>query len=351
MSMNDLLSEWNEEQPQLQGNQTWTTIPGIPAFQHPEVTQLYGWGFDIPVPIVKKILSLPRESLILDLERLLQDAEERFPAYLEREKEGDEPLPMSLISFPAHAIFLLAELDATGSLGKVCRFLGKDADMVSFWLEDHLEEDLWLALFKLGKDNLERLQKFARNHDAEYHARGAASAAVAQVAWHYPGRRKEVFAWFDSLFIYYQDNFQHEFEAAFLGDAISEVANLRAPDLLDTIEGLFNEDLVDTSICGTFLEIQGDMYEPVNNWAKMPIKSIVDMYQHYTDTWEVYSDADEDEDAELLKGGAYLQGKEKNKGLASFNPNAQPLKKDSQPGRNDLCPCGSGKKYKKCHGV
>ena len=23
----------------------------------------------------------------------------------------------------------------------------------------------------------------------------------------------------------------------------------------------------------------------------------------------------------------------------------------SKPGRNDLCPCGSGRKYKKCHGV
>jgi len=22
-----------------------------------------------------------------------------------------------------------------------------------------------------------------------------------------------------------------------------------------------------------------------------------------------------------------------------------------QPGRNDLCSCGSGKKYKKCHGI
>ncbi|MBP8805104.1 MAG: SEC-C domain-containing protein [Kofleriaceae bacterium] len=24
---------------------------------------------------------------------------------------------------------------------------------------------------------------------------------------------------------------------------------------------------------------------------------------------------------------------------------------DTKPGRNDACPCGSGKKYKKCHGV
>ncbi|ABL65299.1 preprotein translocase subunit SecA [Chlorobium phaeobacteroides] len=28
----------------------------------------------------------------------------------------------------------------------------------------------------------------------------------------------------------------------------------------------------------------------------------------------------------------------------------QPIKADVKPGRNDLCPCGSGKKYKNCHG-
>lgn len=28
----------------------------------------------------------------------------------------------------------------------------------------------------------------------------------------------------------------------------------------------------------------------------------------------------------------------------------EPIKVDKQPGRNDPCPCGSGKKYKKCCG-
>jgi hypothetical protein len=28
----------------------------------------------------------------------------------------------------------------------------------------------------------------------------------------------------------------------------------------------------------------------------------------------------------------------------------QPVVREKQPGRNDPCPCGSGKKYKKCHG-
>jgi preprotein translocase subunit SecA len=31
--------------------------------------------------------------------------------------------------------------------------------------------------------------------------------------------------------------------------------------------------------------------------------------------------------------------------------NAEPVKNGPKVGRNDLCPCGSGKKYKKCHGA
>ena len=30
---------------------------------------------------------------------------------------------------------------------------------------------------------------------------------------------------------------------------------------------------------------------------------------------------------------------------------AEPIRKEDSVGRNDPCPCGSGKKYKKCHGA
>jgi uncharacterized protein len=35
----------------------------------------------------------------------------------------------------------------------------------------------------------------------------------------------------------------------------------------------------------------------------------------------------------------------------SLGPRVPPVRKEAEPGRNDLCPCGSGKKYKKCHGA
>lgn len=35
----------------------------------------------------------------------------------------------------------------------------------------------------------------------------------------------------------------------------------------------------------------------------------------------------------------------------SLGPRIEAVRKAPEPGRNDLCPCGSGKKYKKCHGA
>ena len=35
----------------------------------------------------------------------------------------------------------------------------------------------------------------------------------------------------------------------------------------------------------------------------------------------------------------------------SLGPRVETVRKAAEPGRNDPCPCGSGKKYKKCHGA
>jgi SEC-C motif-containing protein len=37
--------------------------------------------------------------------------------------------------------------------------------------------------------------------------------------------------------------------------------------------------------------------------------------------------------------------------LDGEQPKKAPLRKAEAPGRNDPCPCGSGKKYKRCHGA
>ena len=39
---------------------------------------------------------------------------------------------------------------------------------------------------------------------------------------------------------------------------------------------------------------------------------------------------------------------EAEKKLLKETPKTEPIRKDKEIGRNDVCPCGSGKKYKKC---
>ena len=50
-----------------------------------------------------------------------------------------------------------------------------------------------------------------------------------------------------------------------------------------------------------------------------------------------------------------LSGASKNESgeaqVASASPKKEVSQDGTEVGRNDVCPCGSGKKYKKCHGV
>ncbi len=350
MSLDDLLSAFDDQQNDQVGDESWKEIGGIPKFNHQELLALYAWGFDIPKALIEAILKLPPESLIRDLHLMLEDAQARYADYLEKDTAPDgTPLALSALSFPAHALFLLAELEATESLDFVLDFLSQDPELLDFWMGDLETIHLWPILFRLGKNDLPKLQKFVRNHSAGAFYRTVAINAVGQIAWHYSGRRGEVFSWFETFFEYYSSNSKDESEKELLGDAVSVVSNLRAVDLLDIIEALFNANLVETSVCGALFEVKGDMYEPVNNWAKVQVKNIYSTYSHFTDTLDTYAD-EEEELPNLVQGGAYLSSKSKKKPMASFNPNAQPVKIGAKTGRNEPCPCGSGLKFKVCHG-
>jgi uncharacterized protein len=50
--------------------------------------------------------------------------------------------------------------------------------------------------------------------------------------------------------------------------------------------------------------------------------------------------------ADLLRQGQYADGIMK----VLAQEEGRPLPKKEKTGRNDPCPCGSGLKYKKCHG-
>jgi uncharacterized protein YecA (UPF0149 family) len=60
---------------------------------------------------------------------------------------------------------------------------------------------------------------------------------------------------------------------------------------------------------------------------------------------------DDEVDAEVAEKAAEARGRSGKARVAGDGATTAPVKRDRpKVGRNDPCPCGSGKKYKKCHG-
>jgi len=53
---------------------------------------------------------------------------------------------------------------------------------------------------------------------------------------------------------------------------------------------------------------------------------------------------------ERLQTGRQDIGGNPNRGAEKQNPKVQPVRVEQKVGRNEACPCGSGKKFKQCHG-
>jgi preprotein translocase subunit SecA len=74
-----------------------------------------------------------------------------------------------------------------------------------------------------------------------------------------------------------------------------------------------------------------------------------DMEAHHLDLTTGLDDVGEGEPATPLAKGKKAQAKPKAKAAAKFNPKKPETW--GQVARNDMCPCGSGKRYKHCHGA
>ena len=110
---------------------------------------------------------------------------------------------------------------------------------------------------------------------------------------------------------------------------ICNVIDISGVELLPDIQKLFEEGLVAVGVCGDWEEVRNAMHMPTKHSYKRELLSISDRYEEITSTWAGYTEE------------------------PFINPNYdidfnQPKRTEPKVGRNDPCPCGSGKKYKKC---
>ena len=312
-----------------------TSKTAPPQFTHPEIEALYQNDFYIGSEVIDAILALPKETLTQDLELVLKDSIQRF-SYFEEINNEEQSF------FVIHALLLLKEIEATDSLQAVLEILSQSNDYLEFYLSDFITELLWGVLFVLGKNRWDLFLDFMKRPGIYTYSKTEISVAVSQLALHFTERKKEALNWYKHILEYYNEASGKDnlVDSNLIGLMISDIIEIKTSDqkIIEIIENLYQKGYVAESTCGTFEEVKADINSTeIYPHSKRQIQDIKSIYAEYIDYAErnaVGNDVKYNWDSDdYLFDEVDVQ---------------HPIVKDKKIGRNDPCPCGSGKKYKKC---
>ncbi len=307
-----------------------------PVFNHPEIEILYQYDMRIPQDKVAALLALPRRTLIQDLNTVLEDTIRRHEWF--QKQEWNE----SSHDFPIHALWLLADLKATESLPQIFRLLKQGKKLLDYWFADMLTESFWNPIYHIANANLDSLSPFLQEENINTYCKSAVATVAEQVGFHQPERRQEVIQWYEKILVYLLDNKDNEalLDMTLNGFLINDLLQLRAKESLPIIEKMFQANIVDTLFSGDFKGVQEGMNQPPRLYhARELFNNIFERYDDALKNWSYYQ-------KKTSKAPKLPQSSTVSKPLPSPAIFKKPTYK--KVGRNESCPCGSGKKYKKC---
>ncbi|MBS3777174.1 MAG: DUF1186 domain-containing protein, partial [Bacteroidales bacterium] len=305
-----------------------------PKFTHQLIHELYKADYHIDRKVVANILALPRESLIDDLRKVLRDAIQRYEYFNRLADEGE--IEDEKMFFPIHTVLLLGELKAGEAIRDILETLRQGEAFITFWYGAFLTEILWQPLYKLIDHNLEVFRDFMLEPGVDTFAKSVVSSAVLQYYLHNPDSTEQIRGWYQSVLTdFLTTEKENLIDTDLISLIICDVMEGGFRDLLLVIDKLFEAGYVAESICGTREDVHKDFgNEKIASWKK-GVLSIYDQYDDIVNNWY-----DQDEDMMEEGPGSEL--------LTEETPNDGPVIREPKVGRNDPCPCGSGKKYKKC---
>lgn len=344
--LDDLLDEWNAEHPHQHVPDAFA-LPEVPLLKTPGLDLLMREGTEIEPDRLEKFLFSSKEAFRQDLLALLEYAATRYPDY--RDIDAAHGLSRAQISFPLHALMLRTALNAPGVLADLEPFLLRPAEEIHFWMEDRLAHVLWLPFYKALPAEIDRVERMVLAPSAAIEVRLAAVSALGQSLLQDQFRLHLYVPAFERCLQAAAHAHADAQAPRVAGALIREAVNARQQAVLPAIRAALAEGRVDTSACGLLPEIEQGMSGLVNSWARMEAMDIFALYSFLERSEKV--EQTETKAGAMLQIGRPKAGKGQPQGRSFAPPKASPAKPvQPQVGRNDLCPCGSGLKFKKCHG-
>jgi len=117
---------------------------------------------------------------------------------------------------------------------------------------------------------------------------------------------------------------------------VSNLCDMRATEALPLIRKLYDQERVCKFQVGSCEELAQEILKPVSAPKQRQPQSLIDYFRSMS-TWQAKPSTPAK--PEILRGGIET---------LMTRPVTQPRGEEILTGRNDPCPCGSGRKFKKC---
>jgi len=256
-----------------------------------------------------------QQEITPHLLEILQDCIDNTQQYLDSQN----------LMWQTYAVFLLAQFREKRAYPFIVKLLSKGDEIPYQLFGDAVTEDMANILAAVCDDDLSLIKKLIEDETVDKYVRTTALNAFLVLYAEDDLDRKSIIEYLKSLF----QKIKREKNFIWCG-LVTTSMDIRAAGLMTEIQAAFDEDLLEDgvvdleSVQDSLLEYEGD-----ENDDEDDLKTRLLRYNHYYYPDNIIKD--------LQKWACFKTPVQ----------TVQNTKKD-KTGRNSPCPCGSGKKYKKC---
>jgi hypothetical protein len=297
------------------------------------------------------------------LRQAVEKKDEITPCLLEAlERAADDPEDVLEVEDDSYiyAMFLLAQFREKRAYPLIIKLASHPPELVDDLLGDIPTEDLANVIASVSTGDTSLIAELAENRDAEEFARAAAIRSWLALVVSGHRSREEAMAYYMCLF---QGGLEDRNEVVW-SELVDAANDLYPEEVYDHIKKAYDDGLVDEYIVDpVWVDEQIDLGKDavladLPEWNHLVEDVTVEMGAWFEnrehggewnedEDWYEEDGWDEDDDEDEWDAGRHS--------LSALNGNnsapTAPYRTPDKVGRNDPCPCGSGKKYKKCCGA
>jgi len=222
-----------------------------------------------------------------------------------------------------YAVYLLAQFREPAAYPLLVKFFSTPGDLSLDLTGDVVTEDLAALLASVCWNDLEPILRLIRDREVNEYIRGAALEALVVLVSEGEMTREDLVAHLREQFV----NHPREPEY-FWSTLVCTALDIYPGELLHEIESAFEEGLVDS-----FVVRPADVQWQLSKGKEATLQTMKKRFYFVRDA---------------IRQMEWWACFDKDPGGSMKTPPVQGSPRTAKVGRNDPCPCGSGKKYKKC---